>query len=216
MYFLVNSFLGIIPKAVIKFLYNVGKLSSKVMTISSSRTHTSKQALLSTSALTLLMSSHKSSPSCILHVKKMQQMNRMFNKLFVSWILQKDLHVFSSHLQFLMNASWLSTKLSLMMEIFLFTIILYSIFNFGVNIGRWSYLEFVHNASKVHKTNLISNLNFQKSKFSSLNLSMTLALLPQMMPCYAQRLGIYSLITQINVFLEIKCTQWLDELNQHV
>lgn len=79
-YFIVSFFIGIISRAELKCLYKDDKLSSKVMTISSFLTSTSKHASWYAIALTLWMWSNKLTPLCILHVQKLQRMKKILNK----------------------------------------------------------------------------------------------------------------------------------------
>lgn len=60
--------------------YDAGKLSSKVMTISSSLTGTFKQVSCFASALILLMWFNKPSPFCIMHAKTLRQIKRMYRQ----------------------------------------------------------------------------------------------------------------------------------------
>ena len=81
------------------------------------------------------MWSNKSSSSCILHVKDLQQTRRMLDNLLVSWMFQWVFHASIGPLQFLM-----CTKLSATMDIaFLIHLVLF--FHFGIDDRRWSSLE---------------------------------------------------------------------------
>ena len=62
-------FSDIVPMSVIKYSYDAGKFSTKVMTIFSSLMHISKQTSWYASPLILLTWSNRLLPSCILYVK---------------------------------------------------------------------------------------------------------------------------------------------------
>ena len=160
------------------------------------------------------MWSNKSSPSFILYVKNLWQLKKMLDKFLLSWMLQRVFHPSISPLQLLMCASLLSTKLSAMiwtqrggrnelniiMDIAFLTCLWYFYFY-----SFWSCLGYAHNVPRSTDANSISKLNFQRLKVSLLNLSMALAPRPQLMPSYAQRLGMYNLIIQIIVVLANVC-----------
>ena len=77
---------------------------------------TSKQVNGSVSALTLLTLSNKSSLGCILYIKILQEMKRMLDKLFISWLLQRIFLATVGPLLFLMCANWLYAKLRRMIH----------------------------------------------------------------------------------------------------
>lgn len=87
------------------------------MTIYSSFTGTSKQAIWSASSLTLLMWFKYSSSSSILHVENLRWMKRILNKLSILWMLSRVLYASVGPWQLLMWKSWLSAKLKPMMDI---------------------------------------------------------------------------------------------------
>ncbi len=139
---------------------------------------TSKQASWSASALTLLMWCRRSSPSCILHVKSLQRMKRMLDKLCVSRMLQSVFHASAGPLHLLMWWSWLSTKLMPMIDMAFFTCRWYSLMILGSALDGGASSNPSTISQRSMEANTISILNFQKLKFSPLNLSMTLALSP--------------------------------------
>lgn len=77
---IVNSFINIVSKTVIKYLYKGNKLSSKIMTISSLFTGTSRQVSWFASVLTFLMWSNKPSPYSIMRVKILGRVKIMLDK----------------------------------------------------------------------------------------------------------------------------------------
>src|ERR1700738_2252707 len=111
----VSSFMGRVSNAVIKWSNEGGRLSSNVMTTSSSFIGTSKHVSWSARDFTLLMWSRMSAPSSILMVKNLRLMNKILDKLLVSWMLHKVFHASAGPLHPLMCANSLSTKLVAMM-----------------------------------------------------------------------------------------------------
>ena len=64
---------------------------------------------------------NKSSPSCILHVKNLQQKKIMLDNIFISWIFLEFFHTSSNPLQILICASWLYAKFKLIMDVVFLT-----------------------------------------------------------------------------------------------
>lgn len=82
---MVNFFIDIISKEMIKFSYEGDKFLSKVMITPSFLMSTSKQASWSANAINLLKWSTKSSLSYIIfYIKNLWQTKKMLDKFFVS------------------------------------------------------------------------------------------------------------------------------------
>src|ERR1700737_3502441 len=128
----------------------------------------------SASPFTLLTWSNKSSPSSILHVKNLRRTNRMLDKLLVSWILQRIFHASAGPLQLLTCASWLSAKLSTMMDMAFFTRLWYSFNTFGSALDGGAFSDPSTMSQRSTEAKAISILNFQRLNFSPWNLSITL------------------------------------------
>ena len=173
-YSIINCFIGIVSKAIIKYSYEVGKLSNKVMTMFFSHMSTSKYVSWYASTLTLLTWSNKLSSSCILYMKHLWYSQRMLDNFFMLWMLQIILYASTCPLELLMCASWLSTKLRLMMDMTFFMRLWYSFNTLGSSLkGRpFSYPSAIFQRFMNVKT--ISILSFQRLKAYLWNFYMTL------------------------------------------
>ncbi len=105
-------------------------------------------------------------------------MNKMLDKLFVSWMLQRVFHVSAGPLQLLMWASWLSAKLRPITDMAFLTRRSYSFFTFGSAFEGGASSDPSIMSQRSMEAESISILNFQRLNLSPWNLSMVLALSP--------------------------------------
>lgn len=159
MYSIISSFIGIVSIVVINYSYDVGKLSSTIMTMTSSLTSNSKQVCWSASALILLMWSNKYRPfisstwkscgkwrgcwtnSCLVNVAKgFSPLCRSFAILNERKLVVRQVGADDGH------------------GIFYASLICHQ--HFGVRIGRWIFFGFVHNISKIHICQLYFDFEF--------------------------------------------------------
>lgn len=142
---------------------------------SSSLTGTSKQMIWSSSTLTLLMWSNKSSTFCILHEKLRRMKGMLEKKLLILLMLQRVFHASAIFLQLLMCAIWLSVKLKPMTDMAFLTHFLYSFNTLGSTLEDRISLDPFTTSQRFMDTNNILILSFQRLNFPPWNLSMILA-----------------------------------------
>ena len=144
----------------IKYLFEGGKLSNKVMTTSSFLIGTFKQASWSANALTLLMGSNKSSPCSILHVKNSRQNEDNVRQISHLVDVAMGLHASTSPLQLIICNNWLPAKLSIMMDIVFLTCLRYYFLTLGSTLEGATTSDTSIMLQRSAESNPISNLNF--------------------------------------------------------
>lgn len=111
---IIDSFINIVSKVIIKYLYNIDKLTNKIMIMFSFLTDYSKYANISTSGLTLLTRSNKPSYFAFYMWKTWAEWKEYWMNILAHECCKR----FSMPLQFFMCSSWLLTKLRPMMKRF--------------------------------------------------------------------------------------------------
>ena len=115
-----SSFTECVSNVVIKRSNKGGRLPSKVMTTSPSFMGTSKYVSWSAKDFTLLLWSRILTPSSIVMVKNLHLMNKMLDKILISWMLYKIFHAYTGFLYPLIYADSLATRfMAMMMKAFL-------------------------------------------------------------------------------------------------
>ena len=183
---IISSFISMVSKAVIKSLYEGDKLSSKVMMICLFITSTSKQTNWSTSFLTLLMWSNKSSFFClwklVMNEDNIGQTPRLMNVAKDLLCLCWSFATFDVRKVITYEVEC-DDRHCLFDKPFVFYF-----FHFEINVRRSSFFIFVHNTPKIYESQ--SHLQFELPNIENF----------QMMLSYAQRMTIYSSIIQMSSF----------------